>query len=166
MNRFFPGPRRYSRWLGGAFLFLLLLSVMSAYTARNTVNSTSVDADSVAVTANLLKPAECDGINLTRIVIAGNGTNASELILGTAGADTLYGGGGNDCIVGGEGGDALYGEGGNDIIMGNDGFDSLYGGDGNDRLYGGLPGWVFLFGDVCVGDAGDDLTYGCEWNFP
>ena len=57
-----------------------------------------------------------------------NGTNASERINGTAGADTINGNGGDD---------ALYGYGGADVINGGAGDDYLSGGDGNDILNGG-----------------------------
>ncbi len=53
---------------------------------------------------------------------------------GTAGADRLYGYGGDDTMDGGRGADVVIGGGGDDFIEAVDNFaDKLYGGDGNDR---------------------------------
>ena len=107
--------------------------------------------------------------------------NASEMIGGTSGDDTInagggndtvWGDGGNDRIEGGTGVDFLHGgdgidtitdSGGNDFIWGDagddninagDGADQVFGGDGNDILRGGLGA------DVVDGGSGDDIVYG------
>ena len=73
-------------------------------------------------------------------------------MVGSAGADTLYGGSGNDTLYGGEGNDKLYGQDGNDNFYGGEGDDTLYGDNGNDILIGGAGN------DRLEGGNGDD-TY-------
>lgn len=76
-------------------------------------------------------------------------------ITGTAGADHLVGGTGNDTI---------YGLDGDDIIISNNGANWLYAGDGRDTIIGGA-GDDFIFGgsspldlgDVIYGGAGNDV---------
>jgi T1SS-143 domain-containing protein len=111
--------------------------------------------------------------NLTVSILANfNGTNAVDVMHGSANADTmignggddwLYGAGGDDLIYGGVGKDKLFGESGNDTIYGGDANDELYGGDGNDTLRGD-DGHDYIEGgagnDTIYGDAGDDVLYG------
>ncbi len=62
------------------------------------------------ITANHLKPAECDSLILQNIVIGSgpfNGTNENDLILGGLTPDDINGVGGADCILGGSGNDYL-----------------------------------------------------------
>lgn len=57
-----------------------------------------------AITADTLKPSQCDGITLTNLVTSNgnvNGTAANDLILGGPATQTIRGLGGNDCILGG-----------------------------------------------------------------
>ena len=68
----------------------------------------------------------------------------NELLVGTAGPDTLEGAGGND---------TLKGTGGDDTLRGNAGKDTLYGGAGNDLLNGGSGA------DRMEGGAGDDTYF-------
>jgi Ca2+-binding RTX toxin-like protein len=104
---------------------LLLICVAVVATAANTVPASNVGSSSTAITANTLKPAACNGITLTNLVIGNNGTNAAELILGSAGADTMNGGNGDDCILGGGGIDAIAGGGGTDVCIGGPGVDTF-----------------------------------------
>lgn len=147
-------------------LALLILSISTAFAATNSIPSTRLDDDSIAIDANALKPAACNGLNLTNIVIGGSGTNANDLILGTAGGDTLRGSDGNDCIVGGNGDDNLDGQKGNDIILGGDGNDDLSGGQDDDYLYGEAGDDRLNGGqgtDVCDGGPGNDSGHNsCE----
>lgn len=130
------------------FLCLVLLGLMTAFAATNTVPSTRLDDDTLPITANDLKPSDCNSLNLTTIVVAGSGTAGNDLILGTAGNDNLRGGDGDDCIVGGGGNDTLQGQRNNDILLGQDGDDSLR---GNQDM------------DVCDGGPGTDLGHvSCE----
>ncbi|WP_299880244.1 calcium-binding protein [uncultured Sulfitobacter sp.] len=72
-----------------------------------------------------------------------NGSDKSDLIIGTFGKDHLNGNGGDDLIFGlfgddkisgGDGEDHLDGGSGNDVIVGNKGNDKMFGGHGNDLL--------------------------------
>ena len=111
-----------------ALVGLLLVSVLSATAAANTVPISGLADRQVAITANALKPAMCAGLDLTAVVAGSGiitGTNASELMLGSSGADTINGGGGNDCILGGDGIDHLFGNGGTDVCIGGAGVDAL-----------------------------------------
>lgn len=93
-----------------------------------------------------------------------NGTNQSELLIGTsgdddihglAGDDTIKGGGGNDFLDGGRGNDLLVAEGaGYSRMLGGSGNDTLIGAGGNDYLDGGNDD------DVLMGDAGNDYLFG------
>ena len=83
----------------------------------------------------------CRGLAATRV-----GTNARDVLRGTARRDVfaLFGGndkaeglGGNDLVCGGKGNDRLAGGRGNDKLFGEQGKDSLLGGSGRDRLIGG-----------------------------
>jgi Ca2+-binding RTX toxin-like protein len=129
-------------------IVLIAVNVASAFAAANSVPASRLDDDSFAITANDLKPGECAALNLTNIVVAGNGTAGNDLILGTAGNDSLRGSDGDDCIVGGGGDDSLDGQKGNDIVLGQDGNDSLKGSQDT---------------DICDGGAGTDSGHkSCE----
>ncbi len=52
--------------------------------------------------------------------------------MGTASANVITGGSGNDYLWGGAGDDTLYGNAGDDVLDGGTGADTMYGGDGND----------------------------------
>lgn len=62
------------------------------------------------------------------------GDDAANNLRGGAGANTIYGLGGNDTITGGISTDTLYGGDGNDSIVGGGDADSLYGEAGNDTI--------------------------------
>ena len=108
---------------------LIVLSVVSAYAANIAVPPTYLTDQSSAVTANSLKPAACSGITVTTIVYCpatgGNcdGTNASELIIGSPAIDNITGRGGSDCILGGGGADDITGSQSRDICIGGPGND-------------------------------------------
>jgi RTX calcium-binding nonapeptide repeat (4 copies)/Kelch motif/Galactose oxidase, central domain len=82
-------------------------------------------------------------------VIVGVGGN--DELSGLAGKDLICGGQGDDRLNGGAGKDQLYGQQGNDKLYGRKGNDKLYGQAGNDTLKGG-PGK-----DTLKGGAGKDL---------
>src|SRR5262245_52372863 len=104
------------------------------------------------------------------------GTNGSDLRIGTAFDDRIYGGpmggnwaleigndvlrglGGNDVLYGFGGRDTLDGGAGRDTLLGGNGDDLLSGGDGNDRLVGG-PGRDRLDG----GDGLDSVNFDKEF---
>lgn len=94
-------------------------------------------------------------------------TDADQVMWGSDGADTIYGGGGrdiiagndgNDVLTGGAGDDSLMGERGNDVLDGGDGVDVLFGDEGNDLLLGGAGN------DYLISDAGDDILVGGAGN--
>ncbi len=140
--------------LAGAVL--VLIPILTAYTAANTVPLTRVDGSRLGVDPNDLAPPECAGMGLTNIVIIGageTGTPANDLILGTDKNDPeIRGGAGDDCILGGKGherqridnswGPGLFGEEGNDVLIG---------GPGNN--------------DHCDGGSGTDVYYSCETTY-
>jgi hypothetical protein len=123
--------KNIGRFLPVVLVALMLLSVISAFAANITVPVTHLMNQSSVVTANTLKPAQCSSININIIVYcpAGggvcNGTNASELIIGSANIDTIQGKGGNDCILGGGGDDDIAGSQANDICIGGPGTDTF-----------------------------------------
>jgi Ca2+-binding RTX toxin-like protein len=102
--------------------------LISALAAANSVPASNAERDVSTVTANQLKPAACSGVTVTAVVTGGgNGGNASELVLGTAGVDSpLRGMNGNDCILGGGGNDLLRGDGGTDVCIGGPGTDTFH----------------------------------------
>ena len=83
-------------------------------------------------------------------------TIRQKALLGTPGADTIYGfndtantidgGDGNDMLYGGALNDALSGGNGDDNVSGERGNDTLAGGAGNDVLYGDEGNDVYRFG--------------------
>lgn len=109
-------------------LALIVVSIAAAFAAGITVQPSNIDAKSIAVTAEDLKPAACNGITLTQI-ISGSGTltgsDGNDLIIGSSGDDIIDGLGGNDCILGGNGDDSLNGEEGTDICLSGPGSDNF-----------------------------------------
>ena len=86
-----------------------------------------------------------------------------QIVVGSAEADVLDGGLGNDFLFGDAAGDTLNGGGGMDALMGEGGNDRLYGGDGNDTLSGGLGADRLEDqdgNDTLNGGAGNDWLYG------
>lgn len=90
--------------------------------------------------------------NSTGLVI--DGGVGDDLIIVTAGANTLRGDWGNDSLIGGEGNVQLDGGEGNDVLATTNGANTLLGGGGNDILIGGRGD------DVLDGGTGDDIIYG------
>ncbi len=118
------------------------------------------------------------------------GTNRSEIIIGGAGDDTLWGEGGNDRLEGGFGvdhihggdgsdiitdsgtdigaADVLKGEAGDDLINGGMGLDLVFGGDGSDILSGGSEAKSIFGGEgddyIRAASGGGGVVYGNEGN--
>lgn len=78
----------------------------------------------------------------------------ARIITGTAGADFICAGDGDNDITAGGGADIVYGRGGDDRILGNAGNDTLHGGPGDDQVKGGLGN------DSLHGGEGDDRING------
>lgn len=104
---------------------LLLICIAVVATAANTVPASNLGSSVTAITANTLKPAACNGIVLTSVIIGNNGNGQANLLLGSAGADTMNGAGGNDCILGGGGNDTIAGGAGTDVCIGGPGVDTF-----------------------------------------
>jgi Ca2+-binding RTX toxin-like protein len=102
-----------------------------------------------------------EGSNFTDLLI---GSTAGDRLLGGSGADTLSGGGGDDTLEGGGDADLLSGGLGADLLSGGSGDDTMVAGDGSDSLHGGSGSDVFrLIGsgntsDIVIADfeAGED----------
>ena len=111
--------------LTAAIVFgLLVVSVVASLTAANTVPASRAGDSSRSATPDTLKPSACSGITLSaKVSGAGTfgGTNADELISGSAGVDTISARNGNDCVLGGAGNDDLNGGPGTDVCIGGAG---------------------------------------------
>ncbi len=110
--------------VGGA----LGLVTLSAFAATNTVPVTNAaKVGAIAITADTLKPSNCGAITLTAL-FTGSGTfssnNAAELVVGSAGVDTISARLGDDCVVAGGGDDAIDCGGGTDVGLGGPGTDT------------------------------------------
>jgi Ca2+-binding RTX toxin-like protein len=71
------------------------------------------------------------GTACAETIKAGKG---NDLVRAGAGDDTVYGGGGNDWLYGGVGDDTIFGGAGNDVLSGGAGHDGLYSGTGSDHV--------------------------------
>ena len=87
-----------------------------------------------------------------------NGTDNSNILIGTNAGDVINAGGGNDIVLGGNGNDTLNGGSGTDLISGGNGNDTIDGGSGSDALSGGNGN------DTIDGGTGDDLISGDNGN--
>jgi VCBS repeat-containing protein len=110
---------------------------------------------------------EIDGSNRSDILIGSrrddviNGRGGSDLIIGGNGNDQISGGGGSDLLLGGNGDDVINGGRGSDTLIGGRGDDILNGGAGNDLLIGGAGNDVFNGGagnDTIIGGAGENTV--------
>lgn len=135
------------------FAAVVVISVLTALAASNTVSNSKAGQDQSSIIGNDLKPDSCADINITNIVDIGageSGTSGNDLILGTDKADAeIRGGAGDDCILGGKGNERQK--------SGKGWIPGIYGEDGDDVLIGG-PG----NSDICDGGAGNDTFYSCE----
>jgi hypothetical protein len=109
-----------------ALVVVTSLSFLSAIalTASNVVASSRRTNLTDAMDANELKPANCNGITVTNIVVGTNGTGGADLILGTSVGETIQTQGGDDCALGGGGNDTFINTGGNDVCIGGPGTDT------------------------------------------
>lgn len=188
------GLRRHWVLLGATSL--IVLGLANALAAANVVGPSSSGGrfkglGATALSVTDLVPWDCRNMPLTSIYLVGTvRTNAAanELILGTAGNDTINGdnnggtsqdcilggagndtingdfptggGGGNDVILGGPGDDTLNGNRGSDIVMGGTGKDIVSGGGGGDTLYAGDASGDTVDGETLNGNGAGDVCYG------
>lgn len=127
--------------------------------AANQVRGIAIDArsgnDTVLLNSEALRGQQA--INASTVILGGSGNDTivggrgNNLILGGAGNDQIYGNAGIDAVFAGTGNDSVYGGAGDDALFGQDGADVLQGEAGNDLLDGGA-GYDYLFGQ-----AGRDL---------
>jgi Ca2+-binding RTX toxin-like protein len=82
------------------------------------------------------------------------GSDASELIFGSALRDLIQGLGGADTVFAGDGDDVLEGGGDRDFLVAEGGADTGFGGDGDDVLFGGSGA------DSLLGEADVDFLFG------
>ncbi len=104
---------------------VLALVTISALAATNSVPATRAGSSTSVIGVNDLKPPECAALSLTAIRV-GDGTNANELVLGSAAGETIRGGAGSDCVLGGGGNDTVRGDQQTDVCLGGPGTDSLH----------------------------------------
>lgn len=146
------------RWVPLGFLILIFSIIAGIFTGLTATNNIASNADAgmtqQGISLDDKTPPQCAGLGLTDILVVTSsglfspftGTEANELILGTASRDHIDGGGGDDCILGGGGDDdgfcffffcfgGLKGGAGNDVILGGPGTDACMGQDGNDTFY-------------------------------
>ena len=98
--------------------------------------ATSAAGIAVSLAAGVNSGGDAAGDVLASIEALG-GSAFADSLTGDAGANTLWGRGGNDVLTSGAGADSLYGEAGADTLQGGDGDDLLIGGGGADALNGG-----------------------------
>ena len=111
-------------------------------TYRVTLDLSAVDISGAYLLLNLRKWAsghrntndEVTSTSLGSVLNEVTGSDKADFIIGTNGADTLNGGGGNDRLIGGKGDDTLNGGDGDDLLIGGKGADRLDGGDGIDTV--------------------------------
>ena len=108
---------------------VLALGVGVAVAASNAVPTSKASRKTQSITVNGVKPSACSALTLAGIT-TGSGTfsddNGANLVLGSAGVDTIRGRNGNDCIVGGGGNDSLRGDNGTDVCIGGGGTDTFH----------------------------------------
>jgi Ca2+-binding RTX toxin-like protein len=105
-----------TRMVAAMLASLVVLGAVTALAAANAVPATRIGQSDHPVLLQQLVPGQCAGIagSLSNLVVDSgsfDGTNAGDLILGSAGPDDIQGRQGNDCIVGGDGNDVLNGTG-------------------------------------------------------
>ena len=101
-------------------IMMILLGVVTAIAATNTVPSTRLTAYENSIGINNIKPSACATIFLTNRVSGSGtitGTEGNDLILGSSGTDEIDGLGGDDCMLGGGGLDTCIGGLGTDVFV-------------------------------------------------
>lgn len=122
----------------------------------NTSDLVSGDTNGVPdVFAISLRTERCAGMLAT---IAGSGeiigTDGDDVVLASAGPDTIDTGAGDDIICALGGGDIIDAGAGNDVIYAGSGNDTIYAGNGRDLVFGGKDD------DIVNAGAGNDRAFG------
>jgi hypothetical protein len=97
--------RLLSRLAVFVLVLLVVVSIITASAAANTVPTSHLTDQTTAITASNLKPTQCASYNLTVLLVCGsagtcNGTNSNELILGSTTTTRINGRAGTDCCIG------------------------------------------------------------------
>ncbi|MDJ0770869.1 MAG: calcium-binding protein [Ilumatobacter sp.] len=146
----------------------IVVTVISGETYRVSVDGFWTDVGDYQLNWQFLPAAVCDGLPVTvDIGLGQTPTMGPDVILGTAGADTIDALDGDDVICGLDGGDTIDGGDGRDTIFGDGGIDVIDGGRGNDHIYGGPDGDDIYGGgggDRLWGEGGDDVVRGGNGN--
>jgi Ca2+-binding RTX toxin-like protein len=147
---------------------ILLLGDHEAVDGGAGVDAVNYGGAAQTVVINLATGVGTD--TLSGVEIATGSFRPGDHITGSAGADSLFGGGdGPDTVLGGAGSDFIGGTGylrgdeGNDQIQGGGRFDDINGNMGDDIAYGhGGDDWVVggKDNDTLYGGAGADIVYG------
>ncbi|MCL1481092.1 MAG: hypothetical protein MH213_07060 [Marinobacter sp.] len=143
---------------------------------RGWLASTTVDGVDPTLQPELVSALNDFGYSGFRI--NGDGTNASEVVIGDDTGTVLNGLGGNDLLLGGAGDDTLNGGTGNDTLYGGDGNDTyqLNLGDGHDTIlethgdtgidtlqFGSATAYTgqlpITAGDISIAQEGDALVF-------
>ncbi|MBT9464373.1 calcium-binding protein [Hydrogenophaga sp.] len=98
--------------------------------------------------------AQTGDLFVNATLVNNHASDLSDVLYGTAAAESIDAGLGNDIVIGLEGHDVLHGQSGNDVLDGGEGDDVLHGGEGDDALLGSWGA------DVLHGGAGRDLLKG------
>ena len=121
--------RRSARRLVLGACTFLLIAAASGTLASNVVPTSRAGRFTKVTGVNDVKPIpECSGLVLENIATGSgsfNATNSDDLVLGSAGVDTIGGRNGNDCIVGGSGNDSINGGVGTDVCIRGPGTDTF-----------------------------------------
>ncbi|MGI9600635.1 MAG: S8 family serine peptidase [Acidimicrobiales bacterium] len=151
-------------------------SLMTSQQVRSALDATGTPQDTTSPGAlsghigplpdlgSALTASFCNGLPVTVDLSLGQSPTANDdVILGTAGPDTIVAGlgndtvcslGGDDTVNGGAGNDWVDAGADNDIVFGLDGADTLEGGAGDDQLLG------FAGDDILSGGSGADILNG------
>lgn len=129
----------------GAVNSSLNITGAAGLTTTGSITATNIDASALTGTGALIMGAAATTV--TSIV----GSTNADTLLGDA-SSLIEGRAGNDSIVGGTGNDTLRGGEGNDTITANTGNDSIDGGEGNDTV--SIAGADVTVDDVINGGAG------------
>lgn len=133
-----------------------------SYQIKATLSSIDIDYKLLTVAPLKLSNIDNDAPLPPTEIYGDQGGSKSDVIVGTAANDTIYGLNkaddlsgslGNDTLWGGYGQDNLFGDAGNDTLYGEQDADYMEGGAGNDILDGGLGV------DTMIGGAGNDTYY-------
>ena len=123
----------------------IVIGNASPTTATSVDGDTVVDATSTTGNFSLLL-GNTNGTNTVTVYLGDAATDKTNTVVTGAGADTVFGGSGNDTITTGAGADYIEGRAGNDSLSGGDDIDTIDGGSGNDTITGGAAADIIFLG--------------------